>query len=75
MIKNVDYQIQLIQFPNKKVRESVVKNSDDSYTIFIESSLSRNEQQESFKHAMRHILEDDFSKKDVDNIECKAHST
>lgn len=74
MTKHIDYQIQLIQFPNKKVKESVVKNSDDSYTIFIEASLSREEQQESFKHAMKHIFGDDFTKDVVDKIEFEAHS-
>lgn len=74
MINNVDYQVQLIQFPNKKVKESVVKNEDDSYTIFIESSLTREQQQESFEHAIRHILGNDFTKEDITKIEISAHS-
>lgn len=71
----IDYQIQLIQFPNKKVKESVIENEDGSYTIFIESSLSKNQQREEFKHAMKHILGDDFSKYDIDKIENLAHDT
>lgn len=70
----IDYQIQLIQFPNYKVRETVVKNEDDSYTIFIESSLSREAQKNAFIHAMRHILGNDFTKEDIDKIEFEAHS-
>lgn len=70
----IDYQIQFIQFPNKKVKESVVENEDGSYTIFIEASLSRDKQQEAFKHAMKHILGDDFTKDNVDKIEKAAHS-
>ena len=70
----IDYQIQLIQFPNKKVKESVVENEDGSYTIFIESSLSKDKQQDAFKHAMKHILGDDFTKYNIDKIEFDAHS-
>ena len=70
----IDYQIQLIQFPNNKVKESVVENEDGSYTIFIESSLSKDKQQDAFKHAMKHILGDDFTKYNIDKIEFDAHS-
>ncbi len=70
----IDYHIQLIQFPNKKVKESVVENSDGSYTIFIDSALTREMQQESFEHAMKHIVGDDFTKDDINKIEFDAHS-
>lgn len=70
----IDYQVQLIQFPNNKVKESVIANEDGSYTIFIEASLSREQQQKSFNHAMKHILRNDFSKDDVNKIELDAHS-
>lgn len=70
----IDYQIQLIQFPNNKVHETVVPNEDGSYTIFIESSLSREAQKNAFIHAMRHILGNDFTKEDIDKIEFEAHS-
>ena len=65
---SIDYHVKLIQFPTSKVRESVVRNEDDSYTIFIEASLSFTERQKAFRHAMEHILRDDFEKEDVDNI-------
>lgn len=70
----INYQIQLIQFPNKKIKESVTENEDGSYTIFIESSLSREEQRDAFTHAMKHILGDDFSKYNVNEIERAAHN-
>lgn len=71
----IDYQIQLIQFPNKKVKESVVENEDGSYTIFIESSLSKDQQRKAFRHAMKHILGDDFNKEcTADMIEFVAHN-
>lgn len=53
----------------------VVPNSDDSYTIFIESTLSREEQQVAFLHAMKHISEHDFNKAtSADFLEIRAHS-
>ena len=70
----IDYQIQLIQFPNKKVKESVTENEDGSYTIFIDENLSLNERQNVFLHAMKHILGDDFTKYNIDKIEFDAHS-
>lgn len=73
-ILTIDYQIKLIQFPNKKIKESVTENEDGSYTIFIDSSLSRDAQRDAFIHAMKHILGDDFSKDNVDEIEKSAHN-
>lgn len=70
----IDYNVHLVQFPNNKVRESVVKNEDDSYTIFIEASLSSEEQKKVFFHAMKHILGNDFDKTIADKIEFSAHS-
>lgn len=52
----------------------VTPNIDGSYTIFIETSLSKKGQQEAFIHAMKHILGNDFEKIDIDKIETDAHS-
>lgn len=71
----IDYQVQLIHFPNSTTKEAVVLNEDDSYTIFIEPSLSREEQQSAFSHAMKHILNCDFQFNDANQIETNAHST
>lgn len=74
MTKAVDYQVRLMQFHNGKIRELVVPNPDDSYTIFIESTLSREEQQQAFLHAMNHIFNHDFEKKaPADILEISAH--
>ena len=56
------------------ISEQVVKNSDDSYTILLNSRLSHERQQESYKHAMRHILNGDFEKNNVQQIETDAHN-
>ena len=69
----IDYQVQLIQFPRSTTKEADVLNEDDSYTIFIESSLSREEQRSAFSHAMKHILNCDFQLNDADQIEVNAH--
>ncbi|MGN1158221.1 MAG: hypothetical protein ACI4TK_18780 [Agathobacter sp.] len=74
MIRSVDYQVRLMEFHNGRIREMVVPNEDGSYTIFIESSLSREEQQQAFLHAMRHICNRDFEKTCSANlIEISAH--
>ena len=70
----IDYRIHFIHFPTNKVKESVVENEDGSYTIFIEASLNHEMQLEAFKHAMIHIMGDDFTKDDIDKIEFDAHS-
>lgn len=68
----IDYQVRLINFPSK-TKEAVTKNEDGTYTIFIDAALSRDEQQKRFRHAMRHILSDDFAKENVQDIEVLAH--
>lgn len=69
----IDYQVRLINLPSKS-KEAVTENEDGTYTIFIDAALSRIEQQKSFIHAMKHILNDDFSKEDVQAIESIAHN-
>lgn len=70
----IDYQVQLTTFPDTKTKEAVSENIDGSYTIFIETSLSKAAQQKAFMHAMKHILGNDFEKLNVDKIEAYAHS-
>lgn len=57
-----DYQIILARLPGK-VNETVTKNEDDSYTIFVEETLAPEYRKEAMLHALRHISEDDFNKK------------
>lgn len=52
---------------------SIWHNSDDSYTIFIDSGLSAEKQKEVFVHEMNHIRNGDFEKTDVQEIESSAH--
>lgn len=69
----IDYQVRLINFPSGKTKEAVTENEDGSFTIFIDESLSKTEQQKLFLHAIRHIVGDDFAKFDANDIECSAH--
>ena len=60
--------IDVIGFDN-----DITRNADGTYTIFIEESLSRCEQQNALLHALRHIMGDDFRKDDIQEIEQHAH--
>ncbi|MCH5271613.1 MAG: hypothetical protein J1E83_12830 [Lachnospiraceae bacterium] len=56
------------------IPEQIVKNKDDSYTIFLNARLSREKQLEAYLHALQHIEDGDFEKEDVDYVELSAHN-
>lgn len=45
----------------------------DGYTVYINRNLDRKHQQKAFMHAIAHIINDDFEKYDVQQIESEAH--
>ena len=51
------------------VEEEVHPNEDGSFTIFINARISYERQMEAYKHAIMHIMNDDFSKENADTIE------
>lgn len=51
------------------VNEQVVLNEDGSYSIFINARLNCERQMKAYKHALEHILKDDFSQECADTIE------
>lgn len=57
-----------------KIPEQLVKNDDDSYTIFLNARLSQESRIKSYIHALRHIEENDFEKANVQDIELNAHN-
>ncbi len=65
-----------IQFLNMdtKIPEQLIKNEDDSYTLFLNARLSQESRLKSYYHALRHIQEQDFRKEDIQQIELQAHS-
>lgn len=68
----MDYHVELIDMP-VTVKATVVPNEDDSYTIFINARLNCEQQYKSFKHELTHLLNNDFKKNNVDNLEYFAH--
>ena len=52
-----------------KVKEQVVFNEDSSFTIFINSRLTYEQQMKAYQHALLHIMEHDFEKESADDIE------
>lgn len=68
-----DVFVHVIDFKNTKVSEAVTVNSDGTYSIFINSRMDDSKQIDAYNHALKHIMNDDFSKTDVDAIEYEAH--
>ncbi|RGE14402.1 hypothetical protein DXB03_09380 [Lachnospiraceae bacterium OF11-28] len=51
------------------VEEEVHPNEDGSFTIIIYARISQERQTCAYQHALAHIMRDDFSKFNVDEIE------
>lgn len=73
MMQLEDINVQLLNM-DTKIPEQLVKNDDDSYTIFLNARLSQESRIKSYMHALRHIEDNDFEKEDVQHIEEKAHN-
>lgn len=59
------------------IKEQVILNPDDSYTILINSRLTYEAQHKSYYHALHHIYNDDLYKdldEDLNQIETLAHA-
>ena len=62
----------LIDMPTK-VHEAVCPCAD-GYTIYLNSKLSYQDRVKAYNHAMKHIENNDFERKeDVQTIEARAH--
>ena len=66
-----DIYTYLIDLPNG-VNEMVMP-CFCGYTVYIEKNLTYEAQIKAYQHAMWHILNDDFTKEDVQSIEEEAH--
>lgn len=51
------------------IEEQVICNADGSFTILINSRLNQERQMLAYQHALLHIVNDDFHKKEADSIE------
>lgn len=63
----------LHHFGEVKGNEIVTQNADGGYTVIINADLCQRKQKEAYRHAMKHIRENDFEKSDVQTIEADAH--
>lgn len=69
-----DYiQVRIVNFPNHKGDEMVTQNEDGGYTILINANITHEARQKAYLHALSHIMNHDFDKKDVQNIEAETH--
>lgn len=68
----MDINVQLMDM-DTMIPEHLVKNADDTYTIFLNARLSRDSQLKYYFHALKHIKEEDFYKENVQEIESEAH--
>lgn len=72
MIKVEDINVLLMDM-DTKIPEQLIKNNDDSYTIFLNARLSQESRLKSYRHALKHILGNDFDKDNVQEIEETTH--
>lgn len=56
------------------VKEQVIHNTDNSFSIFINCKHSYETQMRAYKHALRHIYSGDFERLSTDCIELDAHN-
>ena len=68
-----DLNIQVIDFKCTSGAELVTPNEDGSFTILINARLSADQQHDALLHALGHILNNDFEKENVQQIEAAAH--
>lgn len=55
------------------VKGAVTPNEDGSYSIFINANQSDEGIRRTYYHELGHILNNDFEKEDVQQIESEAH--
>lgn len=65
--------VYFIKFPSLRQHEAIVP-CFDGYTVYIDERLGYEQQREAYRHAIKHIRENDFEKEDVDEIEINAHA-
>ncbi len=56
----------------KGIKEMVVP-CDGGYTIYIDRNLTTEQMMRAYRHALRHINNNDFASSDVQKIERRAH--
>lgn len=65
--------VQVLDFKTTCGTELVTPNEDGTYTVLINARMSYETQRKALLHAIGHILNDDFGKENVQQIEAAAH--
>lgn len=65
--------VQILDLKTTCGTELVTPNEDGSYTVLINARMSYETQRKALLHALKHILNDDFEKENVQQIEAAAH--
>lgn len=65
--------VQILDLKTTCGSELVTPNEDGSYTVLINARMSYEMQRKALLHALKHILNDDFEKENVQQIEAAAH--
>lgn len=65
--------VQVLDFKTTCGTELVTPNEDGTFTVLINARMSYETQRKSLLHALGHILNDDFGKENVQQIEAAAH--
>lgn len=60
MIENSDYFIRFVDFPTCSCGGMILLNDDGTYTILLNSRLSRKQNLDSMEHELTHIRNGDF---------------
>ena len=71
----LSFNIQVIDFKNTNIRATHSINEDGSYTIFVNSRFTREQQECSFFHEIDHIKNNDLNNDylEADRIEYDRH--
>ena len=73
MLENADYFVHLVDFPVCSAGGIVLLNDDGTYTVLLNSRLSREKNADSLKHEITHIEKDDLYRDDpISQIEAEA---
>ena len=67
--------VYVIDFETTKIKETVTENEDGTYSIFLNARHTAENRLQAYLHAVEHIRNNDFEKKnaDIDSIEAERH--
>ena len=60
LIEGVDYFVRVVDFPVCSCGGLVTPNEDGTFSVYINSRLSHEQNKKSMRHELRHMEHDDF---------------